>query len=781
MVNVNGKNYGVIQKASKFKAFAQRIIASGDDFGFDIEAGYTGEDKKGVALKTHHPDWLFVGFSFTNSLEWARYVPVNHDDESVNIDDPVETARWLWKMLWTGNGVAHNALYELNGLSRWFRETLSDDEELGEEVSRNLGLFPVKSDTMVQAHQVAYYDPVTVGVGLKSLVKHVFGHEMTVFEDLFGELKPAEKKFLRFNVLGITDGAVEYACEDAVWCLALHKLHYDDVKGSVIEDAETGLLPVLARMEMEGLVLNWDLVDAKLKEAEEFRDKMAEEIFTSLSERLDEVVQFNLNSTAQLAEILFNRLGIKPKMKSKTTGKPSTSEKALRLVAQSDPIVRRILEYREVVKLIGSYLKKYKNELNYAGNQRAYPNHKSVGALTGRFSVDGVSYQQWPKPYFYKLADGTEFHMSFRDLLLSPENHRIVGYDFSQVELRVMAGLANEKVMIEAFNNGEDIHRLTYSRMTGKPLDQVTKAERAVGKTLSFATVYGSGPSNIAEMISTPEKPVTTEDAEKLLKQYYEAYPALATWMAERRYEGRTTGNVYTPFGRKFHVWEYLSDKKFIQEKGDRMCVNAPVQGGAADIMKIGMVRAQRAIDKAGLSDKIKMVMTIHDALEFYVHESVDTQTVIDLVSPATSFPIPGMPEIKADWHEGKTMGTFVEINLDKNRKIKSYSIDGDDWKGMEWDTYEEAEYYLHHPEEVVREEKTRDGHTTVVTLTEMPTKSQWTEFRKLLGERPGPDKLVVNTPQGTINPQDGMSYDLPTDVFNKISSIFGGAHVKVL
>ena len=780
MVDIDGRNYGSIQKASTFKTFVERMIKENKPFGFDIESGYTGEDKEKVSLLPFHPEWVMTGFSFTNSVKWARYVPVNHDDASVNIDDETETARWLWKLLQTGKGVAHNAHFELIGLSRWFRDILWDDPELGEAVRKSQGLYPVLADTMIQAHEVALYDPILVGIGLKSLTKNVFGHQMTEFLDLFPDVPKNKKKFVRFNTRVLNDQVIEYACEDSVWCLALYQKHSPLLKDSFIDKIETELLQVVSRMELEGLVLDWELVSVKLKEAQVFKEKMAEEIFLMLSEELGEVVQFNLNSVPQLANILYERLGLPVKMRSKTTGKPSTSEKALRSIAQESAVVRRILEYREVVKLIGSYLKKYDTELNYAGNGRAYPNHKQTGALTGRFAVDGVSYQQWPKPYHYELKDGTTFDMSFRDLLLSPEDFRIVGYDFSQVELRVMAGLAQEKAMLKAFRDGTDIHVATYAAMNGVPIESVNKKQRATGKTLNFAVTFGSGPKNIAEMLSTKEHPVSTEDAEQLLVDYYAGFPDLDSWMSERRYEGRTTHTVYTPFGRKFTVWEYDSPKKFIQEKGDRMCVNAPVQGGAADYMKIGMVRAQRAIDKAGLSDKIKIVMTVHDALEMYVHKSVTTQQVIDLISSMTSFPVDGFPEIKADWHEGETLGTLIEVNLDENKQITSYAIDGDAWKGYTWETYEEAKHYRHHPEELKKEkvEEARESHTVILTMTSMPTKAQWAKFIDLVRSPDGKDSLVLNTPQGSKT--SSIPMNIPKESFNKISSILGGASVKI-
>ncbi len=705
-------NYGAVRTADQFEKFVDRLLSDGKPIGFDIEAGYSGPDIEDGALLQFHPNWFMVGFSFTNSRTWARYVPIAHDDDG-NADDIIRIARALWRMLQSGLGVAHNLSYELKGLSRWFMETLKDDDSPeADQVRDQLGFFPFRSDTMIEAFFVARYKPKGPmggpGIGLKELVEFIYGHKMVHFDDLFppedSDMGPGHtsrsKKSKRFNTRNSRSKAViEYACEDALWCLELHELHYpmDEIQSGkhTLWQIEMMLLPVLVEMEREAMLLDWDLITAKAKETAEFKDLMNEEILVKLSERLHRNININIGSTQQLAKILFDPppegLGIPVKLRSDKTGAPSTSEEALRAVAKADPMIDAILKWREVGKLYGSYLHKYEVELNYAGNGRAYPNHNQVGALTGRFSVDGVSYQQWPKPYHYELDTGRTFDLNFRDLLIAPEGFRIMGWDYSQVELRVLAGMANETSLLEAFAANEDIHKATAANMFGIPISEVTKKIRAQGKTLNFAVVYGSGPGNIAELLDTPDAPVTKEDAEGLLEKYFEAFPKLKGWMDQKVAEGRESKAVYTAFGRRFSVWEYTDPRDFIRSKGDRMCVNAPVQGGAADYIKIAMVRAQKAIKKAGMQDKIRLIMTIHDSLVFYVANDVDSQDVIDLVNPAVSFDasqyIPMLPEIRTDWFEGHKWGTAPDIELDDNKRIVGYShtIELPDKSEMHW------------------------------------------------------------------------------------------------
>lgn len=773
------KNYGVIRSAEQLSKLVDQMIAKGLPIGLDIESGYTGDDKEKTSLLPYHPEWIMVGISFTNDPSWARYVPFNHDDPESNIDDKISAARAIWRMLNSGLAVAHHAHFEENGIARFFREMLCDDEEVGEEVRKSNGFHSYLSDTMLEVFYLAEYAPVTAGgpgLGLKALTKTVFGHQMTEFMDLFEDVPKNKRKYVRFNDRELTDQVIEYACEDSAWCLALHQEHYDKVKDQVMFKTDIALIPILSQMEYEGLLLDWDAIHEKTVEIQSFMERLNEEIQEELSERTGTVANVNLSSPKQVADMLYTTLGlpVNERLRSEKSGAPSTSEKALRGLAQIDRTVAKILKYREVKKLHGSYLKKYDTELNYGGTGRAYPSHNQVGALTGRFSVDGVSYQQWPKEKPYELKDGTRFSVNFRSFFIPPEGYRIIGFDFSQVELRILSGMSQEQKMIEAFTSGVDIHKATASNMMKVPLDEVTKKQRSAGKTLNFAVVYGSGPANIAEMLSTPADPVTKEDAEDLLSKYYDGFPSLRGWMDSMVAEGRKSGCVKTPFGAKFTVWEYTSPNEYIRSKGDRMCVNAPVQGGAANYIKIGMVRADKAIRKAGLQDKIRMVMTVHDAIEFYVHESVTTQQVIDLLDPMFSFPLKGYPEILAEWHECRNWGEVVEIKTDEQKQITHFEIDDVD---VEFQTVEDAYAYFAAPPSESDKEPEGAAGDIEITMLSMPTKAQWGKFQAFLAERPGEQSLLIHTPQGTLN---GISkkYEIRKDEYAMISNILGGAEV---
>lgn len=763
-------NYAAIRSADEFEQLVNRLIEWDRPFGFDIESGFKGEKTKAStkpALLHQHPEWVFVGFSvaglsnpdaeeITDRVQWARYIPIAHQDNG-NVDDVKRVARAFWRLLQTGKGVAHNLQFEQHSVARFFREQLSNDALFGNAVAEADGYYPALSDSMVEVAVCGLHAPGGIspaisggpaGYGLKPQVKRNFGHTMITFEELWeGESKKVKRSF--DNRDSTSPKVITYACEDALWCLALHLKHYPLVKDMLVYDVEMDLIPVLCRMERTALLLRWDLLEYTAQEAKVFGEKFNEEIQQELSERLGRTVAVNLNSAPQLAKILFEELGVPIIERSKKTGNPSTGAKALAPVAKKDVTVKHLLQYREVQKLRNSYLDRYILGLNYLGNGRAVANHNQLGTITGRLSVDGVSYQQWPKPYDYKLGDGSTFEFNFRDALIAPEGFRIVGYDFSQVELRMIAGIAQEQALIESFLADEDIHVRTAALMLKKPIESITKKERAIGKTLNFAIVYGAGASRIANMLTSPQDPITTKMAQAMLNAYLGAFPSLRRWIEETRGNAfRDTnigGNVvYTPFGRPVRIWEYLSDKKGIIAQGDRLATNAPPQGGAADYMKIGMIRAQKAIDEAGLQDKVKMVMTIHDALEFYVHDSIPTQDFINLIQPAVVFGeelfpdiLSGYPPIKADWHEGHSWGDVFEIKLDGEDQIVGYTKEG--WKTMV-SSFEEALEHFEAPVVVEPVKHTSEGY--IIDISECETATQ-REVLALLRE------TLIRDPEG--------------------------------
>lgn len=794
------KNYGLITSIEELRDIIEQI--TGNVFGFDIETGYEGDDREKAAVRPELA--IIAGISFTDSPTWARYVPLGHDDAD-NLDNR-QAAQLFWDLLATGKGVAHNALFELKMLARWFMKFLADDETRGEQVRASNGYFTVYSDTLVEAYLMADFQRFA----LKPLTLHMFhkdgtpahpseyasriaeiaritkehkdkkerkaallrfdGHIMTELAELFPDLPANRLKFLRFNTLPLDARTVEYACEDSAWCLAIHEHYHRQVKDKLLYKVEMAIIQdVLPAMEDEGLVFDWLMMSRTATFLHEFRDRYNAEIMAELSQLCGEPVAVNLASAAQLSKILFEKLGYRTNVY--TTGtrdlpmderKMSTGKIALERLAQEYPVVQKIREWRKMTKLLASYLDTYEKQYDYAPDGRVHSSLLSCFVITGRFASAEPNVQQLPKKYHYDLQEGREAHaagleppvgtcfkFNFRDVVAAPPDHYILGFDLSQAELRAVAGEAGETALLEAFNRGDDVHRLTAALMLDLDLDDVTDEHRDLGKTYNFALLYGMSTKGLADRLGIP-----VEQAQVLMDKYFAGLPAIAAYMSKQIEQGKNYGYVTSRFGRKLPIWEYRSDNPYIYSKGDRACVNYPIQGAATgDLMKIMMVRIHHAIRKANLADKVKMVMNIHDALEFYVHKDLEPKDVYDVLRPAIIFPIPGWPEMRADWHLARRWGSPIELEetasgdlVVKGSQIKEAGPEIEiDENGDEVEVLPEVD------PEVLAQAAAGPGRVAILTLMAMPTDMDWARFVSLVRATPGNHQIHVITPEGDV------------------------------
>ncbi len=774
------RNYGLVTSEAELEALIRRLTDSDEPFGFDIETGYLGEDKPKHSL---HPETAIVaGISLTNSLNWARYVPLGHDDAD-NVDN-YAAARLLWPLLQTGRGVAHNAAFELRHLAKWFRDFLTSDPDYGPQVTATAGYYPVRSCTLVESYNAAEFERFP----LKPMIKSLFDHQMIELHELFPDLPKNRWKFIRFNVLDPRDPKViEYACEDALWCLALHRKYHDQVKDSMPYRIDMALLDVVCEMEDEGVLYDWAFMHRAAERLRSFQDRFNAEIMRELSELCNETIAINLASPAKVGEVLFGKLGMSTTVYTAATRnlphaerKMSTGKIALERLAKQHTVVERIRQWKEMTRLLGTYLTKYEGLYGYADDGRTHPSILTCAVVTGRFAVADPPLQQSPKKYHFDLAparaahrahadahgpkctcdafpppEGTCFKLNFRDAIVAPPEHYILGFDLSQAELRAIAGEAGETALLAAFANGEDVHRLTASLMLRIPIEEVTDDQRSIGKTMNFALLYGMGVKSLADRLALP-----VDEAQALYDAYFRVYSKIAIWSAKQVQHGKRHGYVVSRFGRKLPIWEYQSDKEWIQAKGDRACVNYPIQGAATgDYVRLAMVRARKAIRAAGLADLVHLAMNVHDALEWYVHVSVPLEKVLTVLNDAVIFPVPGWPAMQADWHIAKRWGSPRAIVLEPDGSITSGgtviidapAVEVDEDTGEETIVFDEADI------EAVRTyaEQTRrgEGRHLIITVTDMPDLDAYTRFLAFVDQRPGPNTLTVATPTGDVTP----------------------------
>jgi DNA polymerase I-like protein with 3'-5' exonuclease and polymerase domains len=756
------------------------VIAERKPFGFDVETGYHGESREGMSLRAEAN--MVVSFQFTNSLNWARAVPLAFDS-APNVDNKAAAALF-WQMLHATDddglplGVAHGAVAELRWLSRFFLRNLHDHPLLGAAVVAARGYFPVRSCTLLES----FAEGENKSHGLKAATLANFGYQMRSLADLLTVVigrPPTEKEMnsVRFNVFDPADPEVcAYMCEDAVEALRHHLYRWPKVRNTFIYKLEMQVLPIVCEMADTGICYDWNLLRAKSAEIREFAEKLLAEVIEDFEALAGARLAsgFNFNSSKQLADLLYVQCGM-PVMHHTESGAPSVDAKrALPQLAAKYPEVKKYLSWKRLHDLRLKFLDIYEGKYSWAADGRAHPSLLQHGTIAGRFSCEAPNYQQSPGEYHYELRSGERFDFNFRDALvatgpgtlpwwalvlqeagyagpLEPDQHGyyILGFDYSQIELRVTAAEAGVTALVEAFARGEDVHKLTASLMLGIAMSQVTKAQRKdTGKRMNFATVYGQTAGGMAQQLGIP-----VEAAEALFTAYHAAYPQLKPYSRSVIRQARRDGYVITKFGRKVRIWEFDNPSRRVQAAGERTAGNAVIQGPATgEYVKMAMVRALRALDRAGLSDRVRLIMNVHDALEFEVRGDVTPQEVIAALAPAVVYEVKGpgvpWPPMVADWHIGRSWGSVKEITVLEDGEICLTSdLPEPEPKPAEPPLQEPAPPVLEPP---ARKWDAGPPRRVVIFLPASPAREQVLQLAGFLKSLPGENPVEIRMPDGS-------------------------------
>lgn len=792
------RQYAKIESAYELQILAEKLLAEGKPVGFDIETGYIGPDKEKGALNIDWDAQFIVGFSITNSEEWARYIPIAHD-YGTNVENAWEI---IAPVLTTLPVIAHNMKFEKRNLRALSRKGKGKSIEINDY-----------GDSCLQSYVLSEHEYH----GLKGLVKEVFGHEMATLESLFPDVKKNKLKNLRFNTLDTSlPEVVAYACEDASWCLSLHNYFEPRVQGhdsrKFMYDLEMRIMNLLCDMEDAGHAVDWESLNEQQEYGEPFYEHMVNAARSGLSDMAGEdLSQANLNSTLQMREILYGKLGMHTTVTT-PKGEYSTGAIALEALSREHLSVKKILESREVKNLTGR-LKKWRFDYSQCYDARVHPSFNQVAADrggdtgaaigSGRFSANDPSIQQLPKnwrwctlmsdqidvqndDHWAELEEKAIFGKhywggNFRDFLVAAEGCYLLGFDYSQIELRALAGLSQEPALLEAFNNDEDVHTLTAAMMLGVPVSEITKTTRAIGKTMNFALLYGMGAKSLAERLA-----LSRDEADALYAQYFSAFTKVTEWMSKMKNYGTTLGYVETAFGRKWTLWDLKSHSKAQQGKGERLCVNAPVQGTAADIMKIAMLKVKKAmVEKGWWMTKVRMINNIHDALTFEVDNSIDPNELKEILQSCVVWEIPNFPKIIVDWELGQRWGSSAEWKPAKGHTVE---FDGTHWNVVTPDgsapAVKVAEYEEETVEEVFELQEAAEEVTAepvledmTVEMNVMPEKAAFGRFLALLTDHPGQTLITLKTPEGTVDLEKYRT-SLTPDQQGEISLALSGAKV---
>jgi DNA polymerase-1 len=396
----------------------------------------------------------------------------------------------------------------------------------------------------------------------------------------------------------------EYAVEDADITLQL-KEHFQKELGEantqkLFDEIEIPLLRVLANMELEGINLDIDFLNSLAEELNNDIASLEKKIYNAAGE------EFNIASPKQLGVILFEKMKLVDKPKKTKTGQYSTAEDVLSYLAKDHEIVKHILDYRGLSKLKSTYIDALPQQVEeHTGHVHTY--YMQTVAATGRLSSNNPNLQNIP----IRTERGRQVRKAF---IPRNEHYTLLAADYSQIELRIIAALSEEETMIEAFKNGEDIHASTASKVFNVPLTEVTREQRSNAKTVNFGIIYGVSAFGLSNQTN-----LTRSESKELIDTYYATYPKLRDYIQDQVDFARDNGYVQTVLGRRRYLKDINSRNAVVRGAAERNAVNAPIQGSAADIIKIAMIRIHEKLQAGNF--KSKMLLQVHDELVFDIYK----------------------------------------------------------------------------------------------------------------------------------------------------------------
>ena len=518
-----------------------------------------------------------VGISFSVKPGDAAYIPLTHDYPDAPAQLPRDEV--------------------LARLKPWLED--STKLKLGQHIKYDRHVFAnhgieVKGyahDTMLQSYVLEVHKPH----GLTSLAQRHLGRGGITFEDLCG--KGAHQ--IKFNQVDIAKAA-EYSCEDADQTLGVHNVLWPQLQANdklrFVYELEIQSSESLYRIERNGV-----LIDAPMLA------KQSGELGLRLVQLETEAYEiagqpFNLGSPKQLGEIFFDKLGM-PVVKKTPSGARSTDEEVLEKLAEDYPLPAKLLEHRSLSKLKGTYTDKLA-QLALPRTGRVHTHYAQAVAVTGRLSSNDPNLQNIP----VKTAEGRRV----REAFVAPAGYLIASADYSQIELRIMAHISQDAALLSAFTQGIDVHRATAAEVFGVAVDEVSSEQRRYAKVINFGLIYGMSSFGLARNLS-----IETKAAAAYIDKYFQRYPGVKNYMDETRLSAKSKGYVETVFGRRLYLPEINSPNGPRQKGAERAAINAPMQGTAADLIKLSMNKVLEVLDSE--NRKTKMIMQVHDELVFEV------------------------------------------------------------------------------------------------------------------------------------------------------------------
>lgn len=532
-----------------------------------------------------------VGISVAVEAGEAAYIPFGHDylgvPQQLSRDTVLEAIKPILEDSKIKK-VGQNLKYDTSVLAQ-----------------HGIDLAGIAYDTMLESYVI---NSVATRHDMDSLAQHYLDQTTTSFTEIAG--KGASQ--LTFNQIAL-EQAGPYAAEDADITLRLHQTLWPQVKAdlplkTLFEEIELPLIKVLSRIERTGALVDDTLL---FQQSRELAERLAE-LETQAWELAGQ--QFNLASPKQLAEILFTKLEL-PVLKKTAKGAPSTKEEVLQELALDYPLPKVLLEHRGLAKLKSTYTDKLPVMINPT-TRRIHTSYHQAGTATGRLSSSDPNLQNIP----IRTTEGRRVRQAF----IAPEGHRLIAADYSQIELRIMAHLSGDKNLLKAFEQGQDVHRATAAEVFGVNLAQVTTDQRRSAKAINFGLIYGMSAFGLAKQLNIGRK-----QAAEYIELYFQRYPGVQDYMNQVRHSAAEKGYVETHFGRRLYLPEINSRNGMLRQAAERTAINAPMQGTAADIIKLAMINVDNWLRNQRLNSR--MIMQVHDELVLEVPESEHKQVIIGI------------------------------------------------------------------------------------------------------------------------------------------------------
>ena len=542
----------IVKKASKAKTIALDTETTGLDY-MDAE---------------------LVGISLSYKAGEAYYIPLKHDDNSVNqldMDIVLEELRPLLEGS-TKKIIGQNIKFDRNVLTKY-----------------GIDIASIKNDTMMMSYVL---DASATRHNLDALSSYYLNYKTSTYEDVAGK----GVKQVTFDKVPI-EAATKYAAEDADITLQLYeelnpKLEAEVTLNKLNDEIEIPLIEVLSEMEQNGAILNSKILSSQSKDLESRIKKLEEKAYQLAGE------DFNLGSTKQLREIFFEKLKYRI-IKKTPGGQPSTDEKVLAELAEEYELPKVLLEHRTLSKLKSTYTDKLPNQISQSTGKVHTSFHQAV-TTTGRLSSSDPNLQNIP----IRTEDGRRIRQAFEP----SKGNKFISADYSQIELRVMAHMSKDAGLLQAFQEGEDIHSKTASEVFDVSIKDVTSDLRRNAKAINFGLIYGISAFGLGKQLG-----ISRNLAAEYMAMYFEKYPDVKKYMESTKVFASQRGYVETLFGRRLYLRDINATNAMRRQASERAAINAPVQGTAADIMKIAMINMHKAI-KAEKS-KAKLILQVHDEL----------------------------------------------------------------------------------------------------------------------------------------------------------------------